>query len=329
MTTNKKPLEILTEAVDFPESISSEPAPVLKGTTIYETYLIPWITLLGYVWIFLNTPIGTIWRKTKLLFTSRKITIPNDTRRYFATSRRRMGIHGWGRYTEQPIVVLDGLYNIEVEDLLAERIRKEPFAVMGNRSDIMGYIKGLSNKDFDDAKDMEYYRVAKITSFVDSFIQNTTDCKHVFRQWLTTQVMNGTITHIDGYVFRDLNEATVSAMGEGSELLQKNCEVQDFLYKYFDSYCIAARSKLVTGYESADALAKDLMRKILKNNMGLPQPVIFEPINGLIRHHQTGSKPKVDDFHLVKGTSSVEREECNKAPLPSISDTVRLRHALP
>ena len=319
------------ESLDVPEEITNLPplveaAPTVKGTTIYETYLVQWAELLGHVWLFLNTPLGIVGRRIKALFVNKAVKIPHDARRYFATSRRCMGLHGWGRYTEQPIVVLDGLYNIEVEDLLADRIRKEPYAIMGSRAEIMGYIKGLSNKSFDEAKDTEYYRVAKINDFVDSFIRTTVDCKHVFRQWLTTQVQAGKITNIDGYIFRDLNEASIALAGHGNELLQKNCDVQDFLYKYFDSYCIAARSKLVTGYESADELARDLMSKILKDGMGLPQPVIFEPVNGLIRHHQRGSKPKTDEFQLVKGQSDIEHEECNK--FHAISDSVRLRHAV-
>lgn len=217
---------------------------------------------------FLNTPISTL-AHNYVEFLKRDHELPKeDNQRYFVSSKRRLGIHGYGRYTRYPVALMTSMYSIEIEELMGDRFKVEPLFVMGTRSDLMKFVKGLSNKDFDNAKTMEYFRELKIESFIKDFVSSMSSAQHVFRHLLGLAVSNGTIKEFDGYVFSGHN---------------KNCELGDFLYKYYDSFITGYQAGFCERYNNVEMLARDLVIALMKQTMGLTRELKWVKINTLLR----------------------------------------------
>lgn len=254
----------------------------------------------------LRTPVGDIVRAVVRFFAPTAKAREGDSKRYLATAKFSVGLYGFGRYTDEPIVELTELYNIEVQDLLQERLKREPYLIMGSRQEVMDYVKGVSDKDFDTAKTMEFFRVQRIEKYVDAFVNSYANSQHVFRHWLQTQVNNGIISVIDGYVFKEPEHNPFT----NSTLFKKNCEVGDFLYKYFESFRSAARLKIIDGeYYSVEMFSRQLMAKILKYEMGvLPYKNVLEcffEVNSAIRDYNTASSVFKEEFQSTGEVSNL------------------------
>ncbi len=277
-------------------------------TTLYDLYGVPVQVWFKKLCKFMNTPVGNLFSVIAGMFAIKKETPIVDTRRYFASSRRRLGMRGYGRYTDMPIMIMNELYNIEVEDLVKDRLRPEPFFIMGSREEIMEYIKNVSNADFDQAKDFDYYREVKVNQYVDDFIRITPNVQHVFRHWLQTQVNNGVIWGIDGYIFKDIPTTNMPGI---ASFTKKNCEVSDFLYKYYDSFQLAHRLKLIEDdyHYNVESFAKELMGNIMKFQMGTSSvdsvDKLFVNINTMLRDHDDHSGINAKHF-TVSGESNIK-----------------------
>lgn len=244
------------------------------------------------LWRWLNKPVSESCAPIVRWWNSKAEIARRDNKRYFVSSRKRWGVFGYGRYTDfQPIVMVDE-YNVEIEELQQHRIHKEPLFFIGSRSAIMEYVKGMSNSSFDNAISMDEYRAARLTAHIDTLLSNIHNAQSLFRHWLATQVSRGIITCIDGYVLTGPD---------------KNCEVGNFIYKYFDSFETAAEVNLHSGYRSVDHLAKYLLTEIHKADFGLRPPFMFENINERMRDHTTYSQPILNNIVDLSDDSAVDR----------------------
>jgi len=306
MNSNIDAMVNLIEAVN---EAPTEPKRKVKLVDMYGVWIIVGLAKFGKI---LRMPVGEAYTAFMEAIWPAKEKPMVDTRRYFASSKRRMGLNGYGNYTDLPIMIMSERANIEIEELVKDRYKTEPFTMMGTRDEIMAFAKNINNKAFDEAKDFDYYRKLKITQFVDKFIESTPVMQHVFRHWLQTQVLNGTITSIDGYILADIKGE--SYPGIPAKLIAKNCDVSDFLYKYYDSYQLAYKLKLTKEYYySVEHFAKMLMTNIMQHQMGLSEvnhvSELFFEINGLIRNHDSYSGLNSKEYTLVSGESNIKYKE--------------------
>jgi hypothetical protein len=252
--------------------------------------------ILNAFWFLMNVNFLT-WFKIKAAVIEEPMV---DTAKYLVSSKRRTWLLGAGRTTNYPVVKFEGNFTIEIEELMQDRFKDEPCFLIGTREELMAKLPFLSNQHFDNCKTMDYYRVTKIKSFVDNYLTAMPNAQHAFRHWLQTQVKEGKIIEIDGFRFKDVEVITprsettgewaghhkhLSIGSHDKNVLAKNCEVSDFLYRYYDSYQKAVKLKLVPNLkDNINEFSKELMRKILLDSMGIRQEQIFIPVMELIRN---------------------------------------------
>ncbi len=216
-----------------------------------------------------------------------------DDKQYLITVKSRIGIHGWGYYTSNKVLIFETGYNREIENLLRTRRKKEPVPIMGTRDELMRTVKGLTNDMFNSACTMDYFRAEAIRSDIDKYVDGLETAEHHFRNWLQTQVNNGSITEIDGFRFVDkrtiaILPVTIGAASRGEtgeeviELLPKNCEVGDFIYRYLHSLRLGAKVKLCEDIYTVDDLSRRLYKKVMYFTNSIEPDVKFLEINKLI-----------------------------------------------
>lgn len=227
------------------------------------------------VWRWLNEPMSDSCAPIVRWWNAKAELANSDRNRYFMSARRRYGIFGYGLYTQYQPIILTDEYNTEIEELMKFRYKHESSFFMGGRFEVMAYIKGLRNSDFDNAITMDEFRAARFTAYIDAFCADTMNHQSLFRHWLSVQVRTGKLTEIDGYIFTGAT---------------KNCEIGAFLYKYFDTFETAHAVGLHQGYRSPEHLAQYLIKELQKAALGLTDGFEFECINTKLRDYTERNK---------------------------------------
>ena len=275
---------------------------------LQTTYMIGNYLLNTKIGQFMNRPLSVIFEPIIQYWRVIPDTPTPDRKHYFVSATRRMGIHGRGLYTSNAVIRMEEVYSIEIEELMRDRHKSEPFYVMGTRAELMTQVKGLTNGDFDNAGTMGHYRIVKLSQLADSTVAAMDYPQTAFRHWLQTQVDLGLITDIDGYVFKQRHP----------EAPPKNCEVGDFLYKYYDSFEAARLLDLHKSYYGVDALAKYLLGEILKVSFGVIPAFDFETINGTIRDR---------NITVASNTHSVVLKEDTVEVMSEIVEQEEIKHS--
>lgn len=255
------------------------------------------------VWRWLNEPMSESCAPIVRWWNAKAELANSDRNRYFMSARRRYGIFGYGLYTQYQPIILTDEYNTEIEELMKFRYKHESSFFMGGRFEVMAYIKGLRNSDFDNAITMDEFRAARFTAYIDAFCADTMNHQSLFRHWLSVQVRTGKLTEIDGYIFTGAT---------------KNCEIGAFLYKYFDTFETAHAVGLHQGYRSPEHLAQYLIKELQKAALGLTDSFEFECINTKLRDYTERNKASqiavtdlgnVVEANVVKSLSSTTYDD--------------------
>lgn len=255
------------------------------------------------LWRWLNEPMSESCAPIVRWWNAKAELANSDRQRYFMSARRRYGIFGYGLYTQYQPIILTDEYNTEIEELMKFRYKHESSFFMGGRFEVMAYIKGLRNSDFDNAITMDEFRAARFTAYIDAFCADTMNHQSLFRHWLSVQVRTGKLTEIDGYIFTGAT---------------KNCEIGAFLYKYFDTFETAHAVGLHQGYRSPEHLAQYLIKELQKAALGLTDSFEFECINTKLRDYTERNKASqiavtdlgnVVEANVVKSLSSTTYDD--------------------
>jgi len=221
-----------------------------------------------------------------------------DQKRYYVSWYYPLGLTMLGKRTRHPVLVIDDLYNVEIEDLLKVRSNSEPYVIMGTRQEIMQKCKHVKDVHFDDAVNIDYIRKERLADYAKHVVTTKAESVHLFRHWFCTQVKAGNIKELDGHLFVDVFD------NNGVLVKKADTKPEDFLYCHYDSLRTAESLKRDPEYYTLSVVADELMQRVLEVSFCVTTVEhitdIFDKPNTLIRNHSPSEIEAAKDFLFVE-----------------------------